>query len=191
MKKTLSILLLLTVISSVVFANRIDNSGTATGAVVVKEGAIFKLYYWPVEQMDVKISIYDATDKIVFSEVLKKAEGFVRPYNFSNLPEGNYTIEIVDNSGRHTESVTYRKNNITALAHLIKIPDSEKYVLAVPNKDPGELTVRILDPSDNVIYDQKESVVGDFAKVYNLEEFSGNFVFEVTDGQGIHRSLSH
>jgi len=181
---------MLIAISSAAFANRTDNPSTNTVA-VVEDGAIFKLYYRPLEQMDVKISIHDAADKIVFSEVLKKSEGFVRPYNFSNLPEGNYTIEIVDNSGRHTESVTYRKNNITALAHLIRIPGGEKYVLTVPNRNLGEVTVRILDSFDNVIYNQKESVVGDFAKIYNLEECSGKFVFEVTDGQGVRKSLSY
>ena len=89
MKKTLSVLVVLMVISSVVFARRADNPGAAAGMAVVKNGTTFKLYYKGTQQMDVKVSILDATNKIVFTEVLRKVEGFVRPYNFSNLPEGD------------------------------------------------------------------------------------------------------
>ncbi len=191
MKKNISLLFVLTVISSAVFAYPVNDPNTTTGVAVVKEGAIVKLYYQPVEQMDVKISIHDATDQIVFSEIVKKADGFVRPYNFSKLPEGDYTIEIVDKNGKQIESVTHGESKAEKLAHLTKIPGSEKYVLSVSNKDSGIMTVRIFDSSNNVIYDHQELAAGDFAKVYNLEKFSGRFVFEITDGQGVRSSLSY
>lgn len=191
MKKILSVLVMLMVISSVVFARRMDNPGTAFGMAVVKNGTTFKLYYKGTQQMDVKVSILDASDNVIFKEVLKKVEGFVRPYNFSNLPEGDYTIEIADKNGSKTERVSYQNGEVGKLAHLLKVSGSEgKYLLTVSNKEKDDLTVKIYDDSDNVIYNHTEEVKSDFAKVYNLERFSGKFTFEITDGKGITTSLS-
>lgn len=185
MKKTLSVLVVLMVISSVVFARRADNPGAAAGMAVVKNGTTFKLYYKGTQQMDVKVSIFDATNKIVFTEVLRKVEGFVRPYNFSNLPEGVYSIEIADKDGRQVEKVNYQKGKIEKLAHLLRVSgDEEKYLLTVSNKGNDAITVKIFDDSNSIIYSHKEDIKGDFAKIYNLERFSGKFKFEITDEKG-------
>jgi len=192
MKKTLSVLVVLMVVSSVVFARRMDNPGAAASMAVVKNGTTFKLYYKGTERMDVKVSILDAADKIVFTEVLKKVDGFVRPYNFSNLREGEYSIVIADKNGRQIEKVSYQKGKIERLAHLLKVSGSEgKYLLTVSNKEPGSISVKIYDAANNIIYNQKEEVNGDFARIYNLEKVSGQFTFEITDGNGVTKSLSY
>ena len=192
MKKILSVLVVLMVISSVVFARRMDNPGTATGIAVVKSGTTFKVYYKSEQQTDVKVSILDSSDKVVFTEVLKKVEGFVRPYNFSNLPEGDYSIEIADKNGRQVEKVNHQNGSVEKLAHLLRVSGSEgKYLLTVSNKEADDITVKIYDDSNNIIYSHTEEIKGDFAKLYNLEKFSGNFTFEITDRNGITKSLTY
>jgi len=192
MKKILSVLVVLMVVSSVVFARRMENPSTANGVAVVKSGTTFKLYYKSEQQSDVKVSILNSSNKVVFSEVLKKVGGFVRPYNFSNLPEGDYSIEIADKNGRQVERINYQNSSTEKLAHLLKISGSEgKYLLTLSNKEANDITVRIYDDSNNIIYNQTEEIDGDFAKLYNLEKFSGKFTFEITDGKGITKSLSY
>lgn len=192
MKKTLSVLIVLMIVSSVVFARRIDNPGVAVRTAVVKSGTTFKLYYKGTEQNDVKVSILDAGRNVVFSETLRKVGGFVRPYNFSNLPEGDYSIEIADKNGRHSEKVSYEIPNLEKLAHLRKVSGGEeKYLLTVSNKEANDLTVKIFDASNTMIYDHTEEIDSDFARVYNLERFSGRFTFEITDGNGVTKSLSY
>jgi len=181
---------MLVVISSVVFA-RADNPAAATRVAVVKEGTIFKLYYKAAEQMDVKVSINDAAGQTVFTEVFRRAAGFVRPYNFTNLPEGDYTMVIADQNGKQIESITYKRDKIEKLAHLTKVSGSEKYVLTVPNREPGFIQVRIFDANNTIIYNQSEPVSGDFGKMYNLEKYSGTFSFEITDKEGITRTLNY
>ena len=191
MKKTLSVLLVLMVFSSVVFARRLDNPGATPSAAVVKTGSTFKLYYKGSQQADVKVSILDAGNHLVFSETIKDVEGFVRPYNFENLPEGDYTIKISDKNGRQIEKISYKQEKSEALSHLLKVAGTDaKYLLTVANRGESDVTVRIYDNANKMIYSQKEKVSSDFAKVYNLEGIGGEFIFEVTDETGttsIHR----
>ena len=185
MKKTLSVLVVLMVFSSVVFARRLDNPAASPSAAVVKIGSTFKLYYKGSQQADVKISILNGSNQLVFSETLKKVEGFVRPYNFSKLPEGEYTIQISDKFGRQIEKITYKQEKDEALAHLLKVAGTEaKYLLTVNNRGDSDVTVRIYDNSNNVIYNKTEIMSSDFARIYNLEGIGAEFTFEVSDAKG-------
>jgi hypothetical protein len=192
MKKTLSVLVGLMIISGVAVARWTDNPGAVPGVAVVKSGTTYKLFYKGTAKMDVKVSILDASDNVVFTEILKKVEGFIRPYNFLNLPEGEYTIEIADKNGRQVESVSYQKGKLEKLAHLLKVSGTEgKYLLTVSNKDAGSIRVRIFDDSHNTIYDHQEEIKSDFAKIYNLEKVSGKFTFEITDEEGRTKSFGY
>ncbi|HEX6891636.1 MAG TPA: hypothetical protein VF141_13090, partial [Chryseolinea sp.] len=164
MKKTLSVLVVLMVISSVAFARRLDNPGTSSSAAVVKIGSTFKLYYKGAEQADVKVSIRDRGNHVVFSETLKNVDGFVRPYNFSKLPEGEYTIQVSDKFGNQIEKITYKQERDEALAHLLKVAGSEaKYLLTVSNRGENGVTIKIYDGANNVIYNETEITSSDFA----------------------------
>lgn len=190
MKKTLSILVMLMAAGSVALAS--GSPGAEARMAVVKDGATYKLYYNGSQQMDVSISIRDASDRIVFKEILEKVDGFVRPYNFSNLSEGDYTIEIKDSNGLRTEKIRYEKTDETKLANMFKVKGSErKYLLMISNKTSSSFTIRILDGSENIIYSQKEEISGDFAKVYNLEKLFGNVRFEIIDDNGNLKTISY
>ena len=39
-----------------------------------------------------KVTIFDKDNETVFSEEVKTRSGFVRPYNLSDLPEGDYYV---------------------------------------------------------------------------------------------------
>jgi len=190
MKKTFSVLVVLMVVSSVVFARRLDNPGDSPNASIVKIGSTFKLYYKGSQEADVKVSIRDAGDRILFTETIKKSEGFVRPYNFSKLPEGEYTIQITDSNGRQIEKISYKHEKSETFAHLLKVAGSDtKYLLTVSNRSKGDVTVRIYDGSNNMIYNKREDTSKDFAKIYNLAGIPGQFTFEVTDATGSSTSL--
>lgn len=190
MKKTFSVLVVLMVVSSVVFARRLENPGDTPSATVVKIGNTFKLYYKGAQQADVKVSIRDASDRILYSETIKKSGGFVRPYNFSNLPEGDYTIQIADKNGRQTEKIAYTREKTETFAHLLKVSGSDaKYLLTVSNKGNGDVIVKIYDESNKIIYNKMEDGSKDFAKIYNLESIPGQFTFEVTNSNGTSTSL--
>src|SRR5688572_11120670 len=107
MNKFLTILVMLTVVCSSVVANNIDNPKATTGMAVVKSGSIFKVYYRGLKRADVKVRILNEEGKAVHKETLKNIESFVRPYNFSTLREGNYTIELETEDGKQFTSIEY------------------------------------------------------------------------------------
>ena len=190
MKKTFSVLVVLMVVSSVVFARRLDKPGDSPSATVVKIGSTFKLYYKGPQQADVRVSIRDAGDHLLFSETIRKSDGFVRPYNFSNLPEGEYTFQITDKNGHQIEKISYTHEKRETFTHLLKVSGSEaKYLLTVSNQGAGGVTVKIYDDSNKVIYNKIEDASKDFAKIYNLQGIPGRFTFEVTDAKGTSTSL--
>ena len=73
----------------------------------------------------------------------------------------------------------------------LKLPEQNaKYLLTVASKEQSDVTIRIYDDSNNVIYNKTETVSSDFARIYNLEGIAGEFTFEVTDASGttsVHR----
>ena len=189
MKKTFSILVMLMIVSSVVFARRLDTP--TTGVAVMKNGETFKLLYKGTQNSNVKVLILNDNNEIVFSERIKNTDGFVRPYNFTALPEGNYRFEVTDSNGLQSEQINYRKPTNDKVAHLIRVAGTdEKFILSVPNRGNDIITVTIFDEDNAVLYSGIEKITGDFAKVYNVQKLEGKATFNVTDSKGFSKSLT-
>lgn len=192
MKKNLILLGLVVALNTMVFASD-DRPASATGLAVVRNGAVFKVFYAGSQRADVKVAIYDESDEVVFSEVIRKTDGFVRPYNFSTMKEGDYTIELTGIDGRKSEKLHYRAGQIEKLANLMKLTGEEgKYLLTVSNKENDILTVRILDEASNkLLYSEKELISADFARIYNLTQLKGKVLFEISGKNGTITRLAY
>ncbi len=191
MKKTLSILAAITIFSTALFANNIDNPNAATGMAIMKNGTTVKLFYKGTKQTDVKVSIYNAVNTLVYSETIKNVDGFVRPYNFTNLEEGEYSIELLGENGRQVERVIYKLGKVQKLANVMHVTgEPNKYILTVANKGQDVLTIKIYGDKGVLLYSKTEEVNGDFAQVYNLDKYNGGLTFEVSDSKGVTKSLS-
>ena len=188
MKKSQSIFLVLLLMSSISFVHAKDDPGTSMA--VLKKGTTVKLFYKGAEQSNVKVLILNDLNKIVFSEKIKNTDGFVRPYNFSSLPEGNYSIQLINNAGSQIKEVSYTHESASnstreKVMHVTHMHGStNKFVLSVPNVGADELTVTIYNDSNEILYVGKENIVGDFAKIYNLQNYNGKVKFVVTDSNG-------
>jgi hypothetical protein len=192
MKKFLTILVVLTAVCGAVNANEIDNPKASVGMAVMKTGSIVKLFYKGSVAGDVKVAIYNAKGDRVFRETIRNIENFVRPYNFSSLEEGEYVIELDGADGKQLQKVSYFKGRIERLMNLVHLAGPEnKYVLTVSNKGNEKLQVRIYDAESTLLYSETESFQGDFAKIYNLNKVGEKFRFEVTDSNGLTKSLTY
>lgn len=188
MKKFLTILVLTAVCGA---ANAIDNPKSPVGMAVVKSGSVFKLFYKGVKRSDVKVTIYNDKGEAVYKETLHKLESFVRPYNFSSIGEGDYTLELEGDDGKQSQAISYHNGSAPqTLMKLIKVSDAnDKYVLSVANQGSAKIQVRIFDNANGLVYDKSEKLSGNFAQVYNLADLGSDFSFEVTDQQGITQTL--
>ena len=189
MKKMLTLALALIVIGSV-NANDVRTE-SPVGMSVMKAGSVVKLFYKAGQVGTVKIAIYNQGGRIVFSETIRERDNFMRPYNFSALPAGDYTIELSDADGKRTQKITHATPSEKRIAHLSRLSqDGNTYLLAVPNEGEDELTVRIFNESNALLYQDTEIVNGNFAKVYNLNKVNGNLTFEIVDRAGKVNRLS-
>ncbi|RAV98400.1 hypothetical protein [Pseudochryseolinea flava] len=186
MKKILSMIVAIA-ISGAVFAN---NSARVSGtdAIVTNNGANVKLYYKSQTTSKVVVSIYNESHKLVFSETVHQENGFARPYNFSNLEEGTYTIDVNDGGAHYAKQVTYKKEKREKSemhARLTQVVgETGKYILSIPKSAYKTVTVKIYNESNRLTYSAEEQLDGDFAKVYNIGRFGSKVSFEVQDAKG-------
>src|SRR5258706_12394090 len=106
MKKMISILLALVTVGCVVSYG--GTKGPESRMAVVKTGDIIKVIYDGPSSSTVKVTIQDADGNEVFTERVPSDEGFIRPYNFSQLPKADYKISVTDNAGELSETVSTR-----------------------------------------------------------------------------------
>src|SRR6186713_3356605 len=114
MKTRFVVLVVLISASVLAFANEPGNFKVAV--VNQSELGIFKVIYAGENKGNVDLSILDDAGKVVYQETIKNIENFVRPLNFSGMNYGEYTIEVVDNSGKKVQKVDYaakiKTNNV-------------------------------------------------------------------------------
>lgn len=191
MKKILSIFLVLLITGSTVYARRTENPASSVNGVgVMKTGSLVKVFYKASMVSNVRVTIYDASDKPVFTEVIKKVDGFLRPYNFEGLPYGEYTIEVEDNHQRTVERVDYQSEKVKQLAKLVRVSGEEgKFLLMIPNKTQNKLTIRIFSEDGNLLHIEEKDTSSDFMGLYNLASLESKFYFLITDEKGNAREI--
>jgi hypothetical protein len=180
-----NIFLMLTAAVMVTFSAMASNKpGAESGVAVVNNGTTLKLYYKGLSEGKVKVSIVNESGDIVFTETLRKTDGFVRPYNISTIPQGEYTVEVSDNNTSYSEKVVIGKQPKTELANLVRVSGEDgKYLLTIPAKEAKDISVRIFS-DDTMVYDEVEAISADFARIYNLKKVKGALTFEIRDGKG-------
>lgn len=155
------------------------------GMSVIKKGAVVKVYYRGEQNGKVTVTIYNEKGHAVFKESMSDIENFMRPYNFSQLPAGNYTIQVADEQGIRVEKIAHGTERTGRVAHVTCLSkDENKFMFSVLNDGKNTLKIRIYDKYNNVLYREVASVTGNFARVYNLDQFNGEHTFEVSDMQG-------
>jgi len=102
------VLLILTTVCGVSMA------GGESQMAVIRHGNIFKVIYQSPYLSCVKVSISDENGQEVFKEELICNQGFIRPYNFAELPKGDYTIQLSNGSEKKMEKVHFKDQPWTA-----------------------------------------------------------------------------
>lgn len=153
----------------------------ASLSVTTSTANVFNITYKTAETGSVKISIYNTSNELVFSEVLTGVASFVRPYNFSELSEGEYTIVVANKNGKQTEKVNYSANKITSFISISEVANAEnKYMLNVKNNGTEEVFVKIYNNEDTLVHEQSLQVTGSFGLIYNLNKVKSASVTSVT-----------
>jgi hypothetical protein len=167
------------------------NESASTAAVINSDGSsVFKLFYKGEQKGLVKVSIMDDHSKIVFSESIKSKNGFMRPYNFSELGAGSYTILIEDAQGIQRQKVTYAAGKIEKHISVVKLNEEGKYLVSVKSKSSDRIIVNVYDQFNELIHSHDKMVKNDFAEVLNLKNIN-QFTIEISDSNGVLKSLKN
>ncbi len=192
--KKISLFLSSVLLCTLVSAHGTDELVNAPSRVAITNASgstLFKLYYKSLKQGSVKVSISDEKGFAMFTETIKKVNGFMRPYNFEGLPEGQYTIQVEDESGRTIEKVNYKSGKVEQLIHVQKLASEEnKYLLTIASLKAREVSIVIYDANGTLIHTENQSVSGEFAQVYDLKNVKF-FTIEVTDRDGLLKSVTY
>lgn len=146
---------------------------------------VFNIEYQSTEKGKVEVSILNNKNETIYSEVISNLSSFVRPYNFSSLPEGEYTIAIKDENGTHTQKVNHSFDKVINYTYVGAVPNQEnKYWLNIYNNGQETVNVRIINADGIVLFEQSVVVEGNYTVVYDLTKVKKNaaVTFEVTDG---------
>lgn len=185
--KTKSLLLaaLLIVSSAVSFAGKDEPRKTGLAVVPVKNGDVFKVIYKAETVGKIKLNIYNANGVVVYSETLAGLDGFIYPVNFKGLNAGEYTVEVIDASGKKIEKVSYKSTEKkSANFHVSKLSEEGKFLVSVAASTSDAVSIKIYDNNNNLIHDEWKSIDGDFAQVYKITTASAGYTFELTDKSG-------
>ena len=174
-----------------VYARSVENPTSTIGVGIMKKGSIFQVYYKGTRSSDVKVAIFNDKGGRVFFEVIRKIDGFVRPYNFSDLAEGRYTFEISDGITRQSHVGNYRMQEpeqSVAPAHLTRVGNENKFLLTVPGRSPRVVFVSIYGEKGQLLYREQLHHITEFARFYNLNAYAGIFYLSLSMKEEILRS---
>ena len=160
-----------------------------TMSVTTSSASVFKINYKTAEVGTVKISIYDNNNQLVFVEVLNNVASFVRPYNFTEMSEGEYTIVVATKNGKQAEKVNYSVSKVESVISVSEVANAEnKYMLNVTNNGTEEVYVRIFNNENILVHEQSVQATGSFGLIYNLNKLKSttesNVTFEVSTSSG-------
>jgi hypothetical protein len=188
-KKATLLAVLIAVMSTSLFAsNDRGDVKENTNALVRVTGkkAVYQVVYQSTHKGTVTVNIVDAKGNVIMVDRISNAEdGFMRPYNFSSLAEGNYQIEINDHNGKVVLPLAHTVASAPVRVKIEAI-DAKKFQLVMVGQPANGLQVDILDNNNRVVYSDFISAQSSFSKVYNLSQVqSENFRFEVRSEQKV------
>lgn len=144
--------------------------------IISKSDQTFKVIYKAAEKSAVKINIYDWDQNLIFSDRIGTTAGFSKPYNFKNLPQGNYTFEIITNGITSREEVGHYPiaKRATVKAFVFPTKEAGKFQLMVMANQMAPVNISILDANNQVLHEETVDESQTFGKVYNLNHLSRN-----------------
>ena len=155
---------------------------------VEQTGDVFHVTYKNPTQSAVKLAILDANGQEVFSEKVISKSGFTRPYNFSELPKGDYHIRITDNAEVYDELLCHRDQKWVARVAKVKGQEN-KYIVAIPHQNHHEIAVQVYNQNEELVFSENQTVDTDFAKIYKVRDLESPIIKVVNLSTGEERLL--
>ncbi|MDJ1472617.1 hypothetical protein QNI19_33810 [Cytophagaceae bacterium DM2B3-1] len=160
------------VLSANVFAADDLESASTASINTTNRVSVYNLVYASAKTGLVTVSIKNQDGQVVLQEqIFNDKKGFIRPYNFSTMPEGSYTLEVKDAAGKSELSLAYSNVAVNAVRKAeIKALESNKYQLRLVGNTADAVEVSIYDQFGSTIHSESLSQKGSFTRIYDLSK---------------------
>ena len=156
--------------------------GSESRVSVIKQGPFFKLIYDGSDLSIVSVVIADDEGNEIFKEQIF-GQKFVRPYNLSLLPQGDYEIVVNDGADVKVEKICSREPAL--IAHVAKLKsDPSKYLLSIPHQQTSDITIHIYDSNSQEVHQERHQLAGDFGKIFQLKDLPDATIEIVNQNSG-------
>lgn len=177
-----------------------NNDPNNTGLFVISgKSGVYKLIYEGEKPSSLTLTIFNNQGKVVYNETVRNLKGFIRPVNFKGMEPGTYTIQVkngnqkmetvveyvlestkLEGSSKKTEESS-KKTSVSS-----KAVDTKKFAIMVANEGEETIEVLIFDREYNLVNSYRETVTGNYGKIFNLAQVKSNsFTFEVYTSAGL------
>lgn len=175
-------------------------AGIATGAFATDQDKVVTIRqteakkvavsYSAVPNGTVVVKITDSDDRLVMRDKINKEEAFAKRYDLNALPEGTYSVEVLDESGvlRTASFDTFVAEAPVVFSRVSRMGEN-KYRLLVSNLEAKEIMVSIYD-GENVIHTERIDNPQGLHKIYDIAKPSGNITFKVSTASGFESFVS-
>ncbi len=186
MKMTTKIIaVLLTVISTVTFANTNDSTQRDALVRVVTGSAngSYKLIYQG-DEGQVKFKLINEKGNVLHDEYLRIEHGFIQPVNLSNMPSGDYTFIVENKSETLFEAVSYTSVS-DLLAKKIRFDQVAHQLEFIGNDLEQNLKIQIYNDLSELIYSDKITT-GNVDQIFDFGHLRSNWVsFVILNENGV------
>lgn len=182
--------MLLTVMSIAVYATD-GEKGKSKAAprveITTGESNVYRVLCMGKSDAKTTINIWNAKNKLVFTETIKNLNAFVRPYNFSQMPDGVYTLEVIEGNAV-SQKVIYHGTfaptvEVPVDLNIVKVSPvagkDDVYKLTIIKGSKTKANIRIYDQDKKMVYSTTEFFERNFSKLYNFKAMKGLSTMEV------------
>ncbi|MFT6135749.1 MAG: hypothetical protein ACJAZM_002248 [Cyclobacteriaceae bacterium] len=178
--------LLLTVISNVALYAAGDsiNASSYFKMVAMNDAFTYRMMYQAPQTSNVKISLLDNKNNIVYKELLSDTEGFVKVYDLSAMQDGTYTFVLESNGVENRQTIQLDDWD----ADDVIISSTQDKKVAFLGKIEQDFTLNIIDQSGKSVYTEQYESATDLNRLFNLQQVEGDEVsFVLSRGNKIVR----
>lgn len=119
------------------------------------------------------LRIKDRVGRVLYREVLTGEEAYMKKYDFSRLPSGEYVVEVRTKTGVTEEAFSLNEGaaNVVYFKPAIKI-ESQKVSVVFQNRINSPVSLKLFDERGRVLYEEQVASQEKFAKGLNLSKLN-------------------
>lgn len=178
MTKFRSTMVALIIVMGAAFASAKGVSGDSEVKVLAgSKAGVYNLLFESAENKTVNVRVLDTNHKVLSNKRITKTDGFLQPIDFSNLPTGNYFIEITGQDGKVTEAVKHQVSTVDAAdIRVTTVNNARKVAFATSMTESAPLNLYFYDEKGEIVYRETLGANELNKKLYDLSSIEGKSV---------------